>query len=385
MNGSNNINQFGDEVDDGYNATINQRAASYNSQNNERRHRSRSKRHNNKIFKGLLIFLAVLVGQQIVFNSMFGIEMGVTDIFGNIFDMVVIFFSNLAKSLDTASWPNMAGVVVFITMFVVFILSRTIKKKKSAADTDVHNAIYSELVPRMVTETFGAESVFSHGEGLPLDEMLRLNCFKNRQINIRGRDYISGIYKNVPFSCGYECMDYEYEEKDEEGETIIKTAPLFRGIIVAVEFRKKSSSPLGLCPNSFKDIEKNSKAEQWKMDFNLNKTENDMFNTMFSIRSTDEENLFYILSPEVMERIIVLYGKTVSFGTSYTNRLWNCGEQGINICFDEEKMYIAFNSNASYMNYGFVASGSAELNKYRQQVMNDLQAIEQALDLALEI
>ena len=263
---------------------------------------------------------------------------------------------------------------IAIIFFVIYrIYTRRSKRKQLGNDS----VIYQKLIPGLVEDTFGPNSSFSRTQGLNIDEVFRLNCFGHQQTIVEGKNLISGTYKNVPFQCGCEHVEYEYKETDSDGYTVTQRATLFNGIIISVPFHKSSSSPLGLRSNSREEVGDSIENESKKYNrfhVQITETESVYFNRLFSIYSTDDENMFYILTPNMMEKLAALYT------TSYISNQFH----GIYICFDRDRMYMGIDSKL-YLNFKAVEPSAATLDDLQQKIVQDLSTVKQILDYALAL
>ena len=181
---------------------------------------------------------------------------------------------------------------------------------------------------------------------------------------------IEGTYKGVHFKCCYEYMEYEYYYESGDGEREKKIDKLFGGIVVEIPYRKVSSAPLGVRGNSqleMKNIVK-SRPDRGAVD-KIEKTENEDFNLLFTINSSDEENIFYILTPDVMEKLAALYPKEKS---------------ALHVTFDEDRLYMCLSTDDEYMTFR-EKNGAGGMQGMEILLDRYLRKLQEALDAALLI
>lgn len=259
------------------------------------------------------------------------------------------------------------GVVIFLIFRWV---SKSKKKKENISDSSV---IYTELIPQIIRRRYGEGSVYRHQGGLPDEQMRRLNCFAGRPFTldgkpllVNGRDMVEGTYKGVHFRCSYEYMEYEYYHEDSDGDKEKKIDKLFGGLVVEIPYRKVSSALLGVMGNSelaMKNILKCG-SESGAVG-RIEKTENENFNLLFTIKCNDEENIFYMLTPYVMERLAALYPKE---------------KAALHVTFDGDRLYMCISKSDKYMvfdeekNIKSMNDVEAYLDKYLRMLQETLDA-----------
>lgn len=253
----------------------------------------------------------------------------------------------------------------FLPIMVVFLLIVIIHlRAPSFAMIRDDSVVYRRLVPLMIRSLFGADAVYSRTGEMDSKQLKKLNFYEHRPEEIKGSDYISGVYKGVRFECSYE--NAEYSEKDGEGDT--HTYSTFRGIMLVIPYRKQCGSMLGLRGRTEQEIK--DRKGMYSFGNRIGRMENDKFNRLFHIMSRDDENLYYMLTPDTMEKLIALYE---NFG-GFSERL--------HVCFHENMIYIGV-PLGNYLRHKAVAPSVVTLEKVQQKLWNDLNVVRAVLDLAL--
>ncbi len=329
----------------------------------------------------VLITVVVVIMVFTVLN-----EAGLIDgmrITGQIFDRIDQIFGGMGSISSGSSGTgggtdpgNPSGLVIVYGVVIFLIFRWVSKSKKKKVDIPDSSVIYTELIPQIIRRRYGEDSEYSHQGGLPSDQMRRLNCFVGRPFTldgkplpVTGRDMVEGTYRGVHFRCSYEYMEYEYYYEDSDGDKEKKIDKLFGGLVVEIPYRRTSSAMLGVRGNSeleMKNILKNSSSYS---DDGFDKTENDSFNLLFTIDCRDEENVYYMLTPEVMEKLAALYPreKTALHVTFDGDRLY--------MCISKSDKYMVFDEEKNIKNMNDV---EAYLDKY-------LRMLQEVLDAALLI
>lgn len=304
-------------------------------------------------------------------------------------DIVIPIFDKLDKILGIGEGGSVEIVregngaekgtpVVLILVYgvVIFLIYKWIRKgKKSSGLAGV--SLYTELIPQTVRRRYGDDSIYDHQCGIPPEQMRRLNCFDGRpftldgqSLPVVGRDLIEGTYRGVHFRSSYEYMEYEYYCEDSDGDREKKIDKLFGGIVVEIPYRKRSSAALGLMGNSelkMKTILK-SKASI-DAGGKIRGTESDDFNLLFTIDSDDEENIFYILTPDVMEKLAALYSRE---------------KAALHVAFAEDRLYMCISRSDTYMTFDDEKriKGMKDVEAYLDKYLRMLQEV---IDAALLI
>ena len=293
----------------------------------------------------------------------------VEQVFGG---MDSISSGSAGTGVGTDSGNPFGLVIVYgVGIFLIYRwVSKSKKKKKNIPDSGV---IYTELIPQIIRRRYGENSVYRHQGGLHVDQMRRLNCFggrpftlDGRPLPVNGRDIVEGTYKGVHFRCSYEYMEYEHYYEDSDGDREKKIDRLFGGLVVEIPYRKTSSALLGVMGNSELAMKNMLKCDPERGAMGrIEKTENENFNLLFTINCNDEENIFYILTPDVMERLAALYPKE---------------KTGLHVTFDGDRLYMCISRSDKYMvfddekNIKSMNDVEAYLDKYLRMLQETLDA-----------
>ena len=161
-------------------------------------------------------------------------------------------------------------------------------------------------------------------------------------------------------------MEYEYYYEDSDGDREKKIDRLFGGLVVEVPYRKTSSALLGVMGNSELTMKNTLRCGPERgAAGRIEKTENENFNLLFTINCSDEENIFYMLTPDVMERLAALYPRE---------------KAALHVTFDEDRLYMCISRNDKYMvfdgenNIKSISDVEAYLDKYLRMLQETLDA-----------
>lgn len=111
---------------------------------------------------------------------------------------------------------------------------------------------------------------------------------------VSGSDYVKAVYKGVNIEMSDICLSRVDTEIDEDGKEHEKVTNVFVGLWMICDFKKALSADLRL--------RERSKLGQ-KLAFGGINTDNEGFNKQFHIQSNSPHDVFYILTPHMMEYI----------------------------------------------------------------------------------
>ena len=117
-------------------------------------------------------------------------------------------------------------------------------------------------------------------------------------------DYISGRYKDIGFRQADVHIEEERESTDSDGNTTTYWVTIFRGRWMIFDFNKTFKADLQVCQKFFG----NNKISNWGNDtkFEKVKLESVDFNKRFNVYAQSDHEAFYLLTPQIMEKIIKL-------------------------------------------------------------------------------
>ena len=160
-------------------------------------------------------------------------------------------------------------------------------------------------------------------------------------------DYISGSYKNVPFEQADVCIQDVETHTDSEGHTHTDVTNILVGKWMIFDFNKSFKANVQVKSKFFSFSKLSIKRGETK--YNTVKMEDEDFNKKFSVHAQSEHDAFYILTPQLMQRIKEL----------------NEGLKGkIMLCFIDNKLHVALNNSKDSFEYNM-------LSKLDENVINE--------------
>lgn len=186
------------------------------------------------------------------------------------------------------------AILFIVLMFVVNIVSKSRKKRKQTSNYYtvedyknyvVHRAIGDEVQELVYEPYFGIPQSVCKDLGV----VLLGNIYGNE-------DLITGKYRDVYFAQSDLIIQYESGSND---DNTYELETHFRGRWIGIEYPKKFEGTVIITDNSYAYVPKRKDLEYVELE-NIN------FNRMFTVRSNDAHLVYYLLTPQIMERLMYL-------------------------------------------------------------------------------
>lgn len=298
-----------------------------------------------------------------------------------------IWLNSISKGENSADFINILsnGRIVLFPLTLIAVIYFVFGRKASSKISD-NSVIYKKLIPRETAGFFGENSSFDQALGLPDEEICRMNCFGKGIVGACGRNLICGQYRNIDFQIAWEQLEREYTETDEDGKERVCRATAFKGLIVKLLYPKKSVYPLGLRSNLEYEIAGAYQAESRNrrkapVKVAINGTESADFNALFNIYSADEENLYYVLTPPMMEKLAALYQYVHLAEFDPRKRIF----RRIYVYFEENSMYLGMEMNHELFSFNELKNAEEEFKNLQKSILAELETVRQLLDFALSL
>jgi hypothetical protein len=221
----------------------------------------------------------------------------------------------------------------FVTIAIVIITAIWISRRKSAMACQFKDA----AIPRVLAASlpnfryYGANCISE-------DEFNNCGLFM-RPDRYNGKDYFEGCHDKTRLRFSMVHAEERYEttttETDNDGHTTTKTEEhwrdIFKGLFVSADFNKHFSG---------RTVVNSGKAGIFSNLFGgLVKLEDPRFNAAFTVKSRDQIEARYLLTPSTMERLLQLRDKLGNFEASFVDSRLCIAVNGYN--------YNAFEPNLS--------------------------------------
>ena len=279
------------------------------------------------------------VKKEIVFNQ------NITD------DEIKTALDSGKEEFDKGKRMMIAGIVValisvFMTSFMKVILmvggvvlacfgfAKKIKAKKDVKmDAGIH------VIHNAMTEVFD-EVNYQPDKGLDLYDVADVQMGFPFSFNeVESDDLVEGIYHGLKIRMGDVKLNYVTTSTDEDGNEHSRTETVFKGIWLICDFGKELTADMTI-------------SEGIHTKKNRIKTDNEKFNKKFGVYSLNPHDVFYILTPHMMEYILQMDKRCG--GDTYMN-FSREGKLTIAINTGHETFEIdSFNMSAAQMREKFV-------------------------------
>lgn len=207
--------------------------------------------------------------------------------------VIIIFFIFIMALIIAMVDPRIDPMFVIGALTVVALILIIILIIKNLINKEDHNKYtkldYKNYVIRKAIEGEVQELVYEPRFGLPNSVYEDLNVILDGNM-YRKEDFITGKYHNVYFAQS----DLVVEYKDNSS-----SATYFKGRWVGFNYPKQFQGTVIVKDKNFFYVAK-------RKDLGDIQLENPLFNEMFTVKSSDMHLAYYLLTPQIMERLMYL-------------------------------------------------------------------------------
>lgn len=182
---------------------------------------------------------------------------------------------------------------IIVPVLIIYLIMNSVKGYKNS-DYTIND--YKAYVIKKAIEGQVEGLVYEPRFGLPESVYSDLNVMKHGN-RYHKEDLITGKYKNVYFV--QSDLKVQYESNGEHDTT----TTYFRGRWIAIDYPKKFNGTVVIIDNSFAYGVKRKELEKIQL-------ENPYFNDMFTVRASDIQLGYYLLTPQLVEKIMELKQST---------------------------------------------------------------------------
>ena len=229
------------------------------------------------------------------------------------------------------------GVFVMIIIFSIITISKTSKTMNKFSE------VYKE---KIVNNVF--KKIFEDVEYIPEKGIDEKTLEDTGMIYTGDRyysnDYVKGKYKNINFEFSDIHMSERHEDND--GDTTYVT--IFSGQWMIFDFNKPFKSKISIASKYFGIVRNRRNVELEDIDFNKN----------FSVWAEKEEDAFYVLTPNYMEKI---------------KKIQKSIEGTFALCFVDNKLYIGLNNCKNLFEPNL--KKKIDIKKEEEKIMGEIQII----------
>lgn len=205
-----------------------------------------------------------------------------------IFIMIVIIFVFLKCAENGIS---QVGVYIFLAVMVALCIAFYVSVKISERPVKHYYTTedYKNYIIQNCIRNETDELIYEPRFGLPESVYKDLNVIKQGNIYYK-EDLITGKYRNIYFAQS----DLSVKNKTNNNSDIY-----FKGRWIGIDYPKKFSGTVIVTDNGFEYGAKRNDLEEIQL-------ENPIFNDMFTVKASDMQLGYYLLTPQLVERFIEL-------------------------------------------------------------------------------
>ena len=182
---------------------------------------------------------------------------------------------------------------IMVPVLIIYLIMNSVKGYNNS-DYTIND--YKAYVIKKAIEGQVEGLVYGPRFGLPESVYSDLNVMRHGN-RYHKEDLITGKYKNVYFV--QSDLKVQYESNGEHDTT----TTYFRGRWIAIDYPKKFNGTVVIIDNSFAYGVKRKELEKIQL-------ENPYFNDMFTVRASDIQLGYYLLTPQLVEKIMELKQST---------------------------------------------------------------------------
>ena len=220
--------------------------------------------------------------------------------------------------------------------------------------------VYREKVTYATLSSIIDECIYNYDKGIPKDVIDSTEMMDVGDV-FSSNDYISGKYKGVKFDMSD--VKVEEERKDRRGNTHYLT--IFYGQWYIIDFNKKFKANFQIVEKNFRNakIKKGIfvKKEERKRKVEVEDIE---FNKIFDIYALNDLDVFYVLTPKIIEKIkevnIKVHGSLL-------------------FCFVDNKLHIGLNNDNDLFEVNI--NKKINIEKAKEKIKNEISIITDFIDI----
>jgi len=265
--------------------------------------------------------------------------------------LLIVIFALWLIALDNNAGKIIVPIlgILFFVMVIAFIIM-AVKQRK-------YRSLYKDFYVRHSINQVFTDANYDPNKGISYDTIASTKML-NMGDRFESSDYVSGKYKNVPF----ELSDVHIQEMIvvSNGKTTTTTyTTIFKGRWMIFDFNKTFKSNIRVAAKNFFGGRSTifSKLQRVKM-------ESEEFNKKFYVFGDNEHDVFYILTPQLMEKIEEL-------SDSIGGRVM--------LCFINNKLHVASNNGRDYFEPNSIFSNKTD-EDIIGQINNEIRQITMFVD-----
>lgn len=215
-------------------------------------------------------------------------------------------------------------VIIAVVIVAVPLLPITSEKNK------MKKSFKTNVVKKIIEDTI-EDAVYMPESGVSLETFLETKMVK-RPDRYHSEDFISGVYNNVKFISSDVKLEERHTTTDSNGHTTTTYETYFKGKFVRIDLIRDLPLVVQVIEKQFLNF-KITRLEKVE-------TESIEFNKKFKTYATSEQDAFYVLTPQIQEKLLELERKfpgtiQYSFQNGYLYTYINSSQDEFEINFSK--------------------------------------------------
>jgi len=170
--------------------------------------------------------------------------------------------------------------------------------------------LFKDIIVRKVLAIVAPEMDYDRKKHIPLQQFQKSGIYVTHPDRYSGEDYFFGKYNGVDLTFSEIHAQRRVQTRDSKGRTHTHYVTIFKGVFFIADFNKDFRTSTLVIPTSAERVFGGT-IGRWikKLDFHkgtLIKLESPEFEKMFAVYAQDAIEARYILTPNIMERMIAI-------------------------------------------------------------------------------
>lgn len=213
----------------------------------------------------------------------------------------IFLLSMILPSDDGGASRSLIIAWVFLVYMIIVVIGTTIAGRIQKNNQKELKRLYKETFMKGILEEYFEDVDYRWETGISQYQFFDTGIFEEYKISsYHSEDYLSGVYKGVSFKQA----DVEFTRRETTGDHP-KDVTVFSGRLFEFDDSFKQVQSVKVMPEIEVRAENRFQIERQ----DIVKMENMEFNKVFAVASASPQEAFYVLTPQVMERLLDIHNR----------------------------------------------------------------------------
>ena len=190
---------------------------------------------------------------------------------------------------------------VFLVYMIIVVIGTTIAGRIQKNNQKELKRLYKETFMKGILEEYFEDVDYRWETGISRQQFFDTGIFEEYKISsYHSEDYLSGVYKGISFKQA----DVEFTRRETTGDHP-KDVTVFSGRLFEFDDSFKQVQSVKVVPEI--EVKAANRFQIERQD--IVKMENMEFNKVFAVASASPQEAFYVLTPQVMERLMDIHNR----------------------------------------------------------------------------